>query len=284
MIEFNKNDCAEIISPEENKKQLRRMLEDFTNYCDEHGIRYYLSGGTLLGAIRHKGFIPWDDDIDINIPRPDIEKLYKISNGKIKKYYFVKPGEKRYKINSQFYKIFNEEFLIEKTPGNAIKSKTIYYPISLDIFPIDGFPSSTKTSRRYCKQLIFLRKMLGVSWYKKPIGKNMATFLIHSIMFFPAKLVGEKNWSKLFQHYVKKYEFNNSDYIGVTSTVHYITKEKVPKKDYLKMVEVEFEGKLYHAPSNYDIYLSQLYGDYMKLPPVEKRVSEHNIMVYKRKE
>lgn len=282
MILFGKDHCREQLSPEQNKEKLREMLDIFTAYCDEHHIRYFLSGGTLLGAVRHKGFIPWDDDVDINIPRPDIEKLYEISRGRIGDYRFVKPGENRYAINSQFYRLFNESYIIEEISGTAVNISKKYYPIGIDVFPIDGFPDNIHITKLYCKKLVFLRKMLGVSSYNKPIGKTFKTYLVHSFAFIPAKLVGKANWEKMFQRCAKKYDFDKSTYVGVTTTVHYITREKILKCDYLHTVNVEFEGRTYHAPGNYDVYLSQLYGNYMELPPAEKQVSDHNIRIFRR--
>lgn len=117
--------------------------------------------------------------------------------------------------------------------------------------------------------------MMGVSWHKKVIGKNKLTFIAHIIAFIPSKIIGFKNWSKWFQRETKRYDFDKCKYVGVTSTVQYLPREKVLKKEYMDSISVEFNGKTYSAPGNYDIYLSQLYGEYMKLPPIEKQKSDH---------
>ena len=92
MVKYDKSNCGEEVSLEEVKSKLVDMLLVLADYCEKNGIRYYLSGGTLLGAIRHKGFIPWDDDIDINMPRPDCEKLQKISGVVIGNYKLLLPS------------------------------------------------------------------------------------------------------------------------------------------------------------------------------------------------
>ena len=283
MRELTKADCGRQLSPEENKKELLKMLDQVTSFCDSHQIRYYLSGGTLLGAIRHKGFIPWDDDVDVNMPRPDVERLYVISGGKIGNLVLLKPNTGRYSTNAQFYKLFNPRFILEDTRGDAMKSTPVYYPMNIDIFPVDGFPEDARETEWFCRRLIYLRKMVGISFYPKVIGKSFFTRLAHAAVFIPARMVGYDRWTQKFQRCARSYDFDRSDYVGVTTTVHYIRGEKVRKSDYCKRVDVDFEGRKCSAPSNYDTYLTQLYGNYMELPPVEKRVSGHVINVFRRK-
>lgn len=280
IMKYGKKDCDNEISAEENKRQLLYMLDELTRFCDQNNIRYYLSGGTLLGAIRHKGFIPWDDDVDINIPRPDLERLYLISGGKIGNLDLVRPNDQKYGRTCQFYKIYNPQFIIEDTRGGALKSEFMYYPLNIDIFPIDGFPENEKEFQAYCKRLIFLRKMVGIATYNKVIGKTKWTCFLHSLAFIPVKIIGYKKWSEWYQKYAQKYNFDESHFVGVTTVVHYIFGERVVKEDYIQSIDVEFCKKRYHAPNNYDTYLKQLYGDYMKLPPKEKQVSLHKIKVY----
>jgi lipopolysaccharide cholinephosphotransferase len=282
MGSLSKINCGSVASRADSRSMQMDMLDTIVDFCKQNNLRYYLSGGTLLGAVRHKGFIPWDDDIDINMPRPDIEKMYSISGGKIGKYELSKGGEDPYSPACQWYRLYSDEIIIENFYGGA-SDTPFYHPIFVDIFPIEGFPDSDVLSQLYSWKLIFIRKMLGVSWHKGIIAKNKKAFLAHVLAYIPSKIVGYKNWNKWFQKEVKRYDFESCKYVGVTSTVQYLPREKVPKKEYMDSVMVEFEGKMYSAPGNYDLYLSQLYHDYMKLPPVEKQKSDHTFKMYWKK-
>ena len=128
---LTKDQCGEPLTREENRRVLLDMLDAFAACCDSRGIRYTLSGGTLLGAIRHKGFIPWDDDIDVNMPRPDIEKLYRVTGGKIGKYTLVRPGDDRF--TGSFFRVYDPDTVMENALGMA-NDRPVYNPVFLDIF------------------------------------------------------------------------------------------------------------------------------------------------------
>lgn len=281
-VRLTKKNCGDSVDGSISRNHQIKMLDMIARLCDENGLHYYLSGGTLLGAVRHKGFIPWDDDIDINMPRGDVEKLEEI----IKKnpslfegYEISKGGSDVYSPACQWYRLYDQSVIIENFFGGA-SDKPFYHPLFIDIFPIDGFPKNDAKTKIFCWELIFIRKMLGVSWHKEVIAKSALYYVAHLIAYIPSKLVGFKNWRNLFQREAKRFPFEDSEYVGVTTTVQYLPREKVKKEDYIKPVEVIFEGKKYRAPQNYDTYLSQLYGDYMRIPPEEKRKSDHSFKMY----
>ena len=280
---FNKEHCGQPISAEESQKIQLNMLDALAEYCDTHDLHYFLSGGTLLGAVRHKGFIPWDDDIDVNMPRPDCEKLFSASKGRIGEYILTGPDMDGFAPCCESYRLYNFKTVIESFAGGAAKKNPIYYPIFIDIFPIEGLPDTDKKTKRHYRKLVVLRKMQRASALKHMQAKTLAAHVFHLVSWVPAKLIGYKRWSKWVQQTVQKYSFEKSEYVGVMTAPVHTTEERVKKAPYMDAVEVSFEGKKYHAPGNYDTYLSQLYGNYMKMPPKEKQQSHHQFNMYWRK-
>lgn len=249
-----------------------QMLVEFSEYCDEKGLCYVLAGGTLLGAIRHKGFIPWDDDIDVMMPRPDYVKFQKYQE-----------KEERFCCRTvtdgtsaiPFLKIVNTETIIESKYNNRKTDAHLW----VDVFPIDGLPKEDRLVEKIYKHIMFMRKLLLISTAKVGRGSNFLRMFIKSILHFPLAAFGSMRIASMIENYCMKYEFDKSDYVGGICW-GYGPQEKCPKKEWLERVQVEFEGKKFWAPGCWDLYLKNLYGEYMKLPPEEKRI-QHNMKAWK---
>lgn len=277
------------IDVEEVKTIELDILDEVDSFCEKNNIRYYLCAGTLIGAIRHKGFIPWDDDIDIIMPRPDYMKFIELFN-KSSLYRRVKSPH-----NSNL--CYTTFATVEDT--RTIKKYNLFYKsidegISIDVFPIDGSPENTlqrklfwkinnfmaiisilasqkiSVSNHYCDQDVKFAKLRGL----------IRTIIKCTGIPFARILNKIFNFHFLVNKLAMKYDVDKSTYIGVSTFPHYGYRECILGEKFLEMVKRPFEGKLYNTPYYYEEYLHNLYGDYMKLPPKDKQVSHHDVDCY----
>ena len=277
MRKYTRKDLGDRTNSKTMKQHLLEMLVTFDKFCKENGLRYYLSGGTLLGAIRHQGFIPWDDDIDVNMPRPDCEKLMKLSGGRIGPYILNPPNSSK-SYHAYHWKLYDESILVGKRHAYDIGNRV--YPIFIDIFPIEGLPDTEKKNAAHYRRIFVWKKLFNCVGGKPFKNKSLIKKLVYGLAWPIAKLFGtERLFNKVIET-AKTYPFDESDYIGVMMTNVHTTEERVVKEEYLPVVDVKFEGHTFPAPAGYDTYLRQLYGDYMQLPPEEKRVSHHKLVPY----
>lgn len=246
------------------------MMQKVHEFCVSHNIRYSLGGGTLLGAIRHKGYIPWDDDIDIMMPRPDYERFIREFKGvdsdlTIQNYYTD------ISFHREWTRINNDRTLLVY----ALAVGGVY----VEIFPIDGLPDEEKT-REYLSYIKSLRTKLWRTVKKKREAVR-GNFYISRLKYylrqlvFPSRktIIGE--YEKLFD----SYPFDTAKYAGAIIGV-YGMKEHMDADVFKKYILVPFEKYQFYAIADYDAYLKKHYGDYMKLPPKEQQKSEHNFKVY----
>lgn len=256
------------------------MLQAFHDFCEEHGLRYYLGGGTALGAIRHNGFIPWDDDIDVNMPRPDYMKFLELcKNGWLDTIHkidsrFVDPD-----CPSSITRIYDS-----RTEVNFDNFR-IPYKIGcwIDIFCIDGLESDKKKQIRHFKQMRIALDLF-ICCLTKFGGKRrskLVTVLQYGLVpVLPLiRLVGYKKYLDIMEKIAMRFPYETSEYVGVLEG-RAEEKEAMKKSDMEPAKLVDFDGHKFYISANYDEYLKNLYGDYMKLPPEEDRVSRHEINIY----
>ena len=253
------------ISSDEIKKRELDILKYVKSVCEENGLRYYLSYGSLLGAIRHGGFIPWDDDIDISMPRPDYERLILLfKQTKSNRFKGLLPDNRNYPYH--FIKVVDLQTYIEEKDIIEYDNKGLW----IDIFPLDGCSATGKTL--FERLASFFQSCRAAATYKVPPSKRA----INKAVWILRKSIGYSIFKKLTIHYSKKLPFENADYVAHVPTSK---RYRFPKKLFDDTVDVSFEGELFKAPHDYDAYLSILYGNYMCLPPIDERVS-HNIQAF----
>lgn len=264
------------IELEEQKKLQLEMLKFLKDICDKYSITYFLGGGTLLGAIRHKGYIPWDDDIDIMLPRKDYNKLLEIFNNESYESYKILS----YKNTSDYYysfaKLVDTRTILIENDYEKISEMGVY----IDLFPIDELPDEENKIKKVLKKYIFWDRIL-MCYIQKNFLKYNANFIKilykKSMKFFIKTFKLKNNILNNIDKICTKY--TNTNTVACITGV-YFEKEIMPKSYISDYVMVEFEGEEFKAPIGYDEYLTKHYGDYMKLPPKEKQVSNHNTKVF----
>lgn len=261
------------IGTEESKSIQLEILNAVDRYCQEQGLRYSLAYGTLIGAVRHQGFIPWDDDIDLMMPRPDYDRFRK--SFRLPGYYLVDLAGRDDCVET-FVKVCKEgTIMVDRNFGREI------WGVNVDIFPVDGAPSDGLAAH-YAVLDSIRESLFQICPYYKSVKKGRFPLLLKYILkriryFHPGSFMSLKR--KLTQAQ-KAIPYQTAESVGV-----YFAAEKTrtffSKEVYDAIGLLPFEGRNYPAIKQYDRYLTQLYGNYMQLPPEEKRVSHHAYDSYK---
>ena len=256
------------ISIEERKKVLLSIMLELDEFCKTNNIVYYLVGGTLLGAIRHKGFIPWDDDMDIALPRDDYEKLvnaFVSKSGKIRVINHHSVDNYRYAFSKADHK---DTQLYEKG------LEDIDLGVNIDVFPLDILPGNYNTAKRYLLNVNRLRKLMTLKQLKLSKKRSIIKNII-LVFLRPVDCISNYSFLNYIDNKCAKFKnCHNNEYVAIITGQWGI--KEISKLEYFKdVVDVEFEGHTFNAPKGYHSYLTDVYGDYMTPPPPESRVSHH---------
>lgn len=253
------------------------MLILIDKICKENDINYTLCGGTLLGAIRHKGFIPWDEDVDIDMLREDYEKFLKIAPKYVEEKYFLQNYKTdQYCLNIGFTKLRKNGTLLESEGQRHLDR---HKGICIDIFPIDIVPENETYRKMQMKLLLIIQRIVAMKlkWNYYNDSKSKKIFKQSmSILLTPLSI---KQLGYIREKISRMYEKTGSNLR--TNTYSEIVYDKFTHREnmYKEKVLVEFENNFFYAPKKWDEYLTKLYGDYMKLPSIEERdSSQHNVI------
>lgn len=252
------------------------LLKYFISLCDSYHLKYFLIYGTMLGAVRHEGFIPWDDDIDVCMPRDDYCKLIElIKNEKVIESTYCFTGVELNNATNLFLKLINKNIEIKE------KVEVDKY-LWLDIFVLDGLPSKEERAKKYMRKMFIMEQLYNVKIIKfknllkgsKTLKRRIIKLITKPFMFF----VNKDFLAKKILRNSQKYNYNDSKYV---STLLGLTPNKnfYEKRLFEELSNYNFEDIHVSSMKNYDEYLTITYGDYMKLPPEEKRYT-HNFDAY----
>lgn len=243
------------------------LLRKTADFCEKNDIRYFLCGGTLLGAIRHQGYIPWDDDIDISMPRPDYDRFISLFNNP-DNYYQVIDMSNNAKYGFPFAKVHDTRTIVDE-----LQYKKDQFGVYIDIFPIDGVGEDEQVFR-----ILRLRKLLHTKKannYQRKHSKKIINSLGKIILLpFSTHYI-----LKMMDKEARKYPFGSTGRAGIIINP-YGTREIMDIHIFDKAIKKKFEDREYMVPEGYDAWLRSIYKDYMQYPPIEQRKSPHVFNAY----
>ena len=259
---------------QEIKAVLREMFAWFHQFCVTHGLRYYMLGGTMLGAVRHGGFIPWDDDVDVGMPREDYRRLEQLMKENPNEAYILEtPNTEKDDFFYPFAKLYDTRTTLIENTRVPVK-RGVY----LDIFPLDGAGDHQQDSIAYYRPIkrkltLLLSMTTGIRTGRK-IYKNLVVRLLRCV---PKWLLDPKKLLLLIQRKCEQKSFDNCAWIGNFAGAHR-EKEIVPREVMGEPTEYAFENLRVYGVSDYNAYLTSLSGHWRELPPAEKQITHHDYL------
>ena len=255
------------------------IVRDVVRICETHGLKIYMLGGTFLGAVRHGGFIPWDDDVDLGLSRPDYETFLKVAPGELREGYLLRHFATDPAMPYYPAQVVDPSFEILDVSARVSKTRSAW----IDVFPLDGMPDGALPFFFHKYRLLYLRMMLKFSQFDQVVAVGLKNRPLHERILvnvgkhlhLEGKLSTEKRM-RLIDRSLKKYSFADCrrcvNFMGA-----YKFRECFPRSVYEDAAEYPFEDMTLPAPRDYNLVNRQLYGDYMTPPPVEEQ-NKHGVI------
>ena len=254
------------------------IAKEVKRICEDNNIRYFLDSGTLLGAVRHKGFIPWDDDFDFGMMREDYDRFCKVAPSQLSSQFFLQTWDTDDQYAVPFAKVRKKDTIYLENKANPSLMNGFY----VDIFPYDNAPSSDYEKNNMMKSLAHIERIILMKCHYSPWNETGSCNIKKKLGYIPYQILGSVTKKKdLINKYMKIVR-------SVDSTASEIYLQYGSAKGFFQKrcffgdgVDLPFEDTVFRCPSDSDGYLKMQYGDYMKLPPIDQRENRHQILKIK---
>lgn len=254
------------------KKREIKILKEIDMVCRKNQIEYSLAYGSLLGAVRHKGFIPWDDDIDIMLERKQYEKFLKVAEQQLGDDFYLVDGYRDKHYGMVFAKVMLKNTVMRES---SIKTSKASDGVFVDVFPFDAIPDSEKLRNKQYRKAKFIKRII-ICRARYYFGQKGLRLLIYRLQRLLYLMLPKTTWMKMYEKNARRYEeCENSSMLGNMAGVTILKHNSYPKEIFKDFIEIEFEGLKCKSVRDYDTVLKTTYGDYMQLPPEDKRIPHH---------
>lgn len=263
---------------EDLRNSLLTIMDEIHRVCEENEIKYYIIGGTALGAIRHSGFIPWDTDIDIAMRREDYNRFVQSANNYLNSNFYCASYINEERWTHPHALVFDKRTLIHWN-CEYYKNK-VDCPIYVDVFPLDYAPNDEKNQEQQAKLIrrkMYLQSRRECVLYQR---NNLMQIVMKKIYAAALHIRSDYAFNKSMDDVMSKYSKESGEMLCSMASHYSYKKQLMPANVYGNGKLYKFEGRYYRGPSKINEYLERLYGDYMQLPPVEKRTEYLDYISY----
>jgi lipopolysaccharide cholinephosphotransferase len=246
--------------------------------CDRNNIGYFLIAGTLLGAVRHKGFIPWDDDLDIGMLRSDYDRFIKCAAKELPEKYFLQTFASDPAMGLPFTKVRK---IGTRCVENVSSSVGWNQGVFIDIFPFDNVPEGLMRRKLHAFEIYVWKRLLlcRVGFDLLSYDRSFVKVVLYKAVLYPASRLFSRNFlAERLEGCVRRHNETPTKLVVAAGGAYGYKKESISRSWVTEVSELEFEGHQFKCPQSYNDYLFHFYRDYMTLPPPEKRVGGHQII------